>query len=141
PNQSERFEGRVCMLSVEDTPQTAGSVFLRHMRGSKLPVAVAHGEGRASFGANSSELVGSGLAPLRYVNSSGKPTQKYPANPNGSPNGIAGVQTPDGRVLALMPHPERVVTLETNSWYPSSLASWKVGPWYRLFLSAREWCE
>ncbi|KAG9126650.1 hypothetical protein FRC07_002622 [Ceratobasidium sp. 392] len=141
PNRSERFEGRVCMLGIEDTPQTAGSVFLRHMRGSKLPVAVAHGEGRASFEDDLCGAIGGGLAPLRYIDSSGKPTRKYPANPNGSPDGIAGVQTPDGRVLALMPHPERVVTLETNSWYPSSLASWKVGPWYRLFLSAREWCE
>ncbi|KAG9101750.1 hypothetical protein FS749_003825 [Ceratobasidium sp. UAMH 11750] len=140
PNRSERFEGRVCMLGVEDTPQIANSVFLRHMRGSKLPVAVAHGEGRASFEATSSGFVASGLAPLRYIDSSGAPTQKYPANPNGSPDGIAGVQTPDGRVLALMPHPERVVTVESNSWYPSSIAEWKVGPWYRLFLSAREWC-
>ncbi|KAG8742823.1 hypothetical protein FRC10_000869 [Ceratobasidium sp. 414] len=141
PNQSERFEGRVCMLGVEDTPQTASSVFLRHMRGSKLPVAVAHGEGRASFEITSSGLVAGGLAPLRYINSNGRPTQTYPANPNGSPDGIAGVQTPNGRVLALMPHPERVVTVESNSWYPSSIAGWKVGPWYRLFLSAREWCQ
>ncbi|KAF8608684.1 phosphoribosylformylglycinamidin [Ceratobasidium sp. AG-I] len=141
PNQSERFEGRVSMLAIEDTPQTANSVFLRDMRGSKLPVAVAHGEGRASFQGDSSKLTDAGLAPLRYVDSSGNVTQKYPANPNGSPLGIAGVQTPDGRVLALMPHPERVVTVESNSWHPPSLASWKVGPWYRLFLSAREWCE
>ncbi|QRV79422.1 phosphoribosylformylglycinamidine synthase [Ceratobasidium sp. AG-Ba] len=139
-NRSERFEGRVCMLNVEDTPQTERSVFLRHMRGSKLPVAVAHGEGRASFETDPSDLASSGLAPLRYVDSSGRPTQKYPANPNGSPEGIAGVQTSNGRVLALMPHPERVVALESNSWYHPAIADWKVGPWYRLFLSAREWC-
>lgn len=140
PNQSERFESRVCMLAVEDSPQTVNSVFLRDMRGSKLPVAVAHGEGRATL-ADPSSLIGTGLAPLTYVDSRGNPTQKYPANPNGSVAGIAGVQTPDSRVLALMPHPERVVTLESNSWYAPSIAHWKVGPWYRLFLSAREWCQ
>ncbi|KAF8678261.1 Phosphoribosylformylglycinamidin [Rhizoctonia solani] len=141
PNQSERFEARVSMLAIEDTPQTRNSVFLRHMRGSKLPVAVAHGEGRATFSDDPSNFVDAGLAPLRYVDSTSKPTQKYPANPNGSVAAVAGVQTPDGRVLALMPHPERIVTLESNSWYPPSIADWKVGPWYRLFLSAREWCQ
>ncbi|CUA66661.1 phosphoribosylformylglycinamidine synthase [Rhizoctonia solani] len=141
PNQSERFEARVSMLAIEDTPQTANSVFLRDMRGSVLPVAVAHGEGRATFSEDPSNFVNAGLAPLKYVDSTGKPTQKYPANPNGSTAAIAGVQTPDGRVLALMPHPERVITLESNSWYAPSIVDWKVGPWYRLFLSAREWCK
>ncbi|CAE6525804.1 unnamed protein product [Rhizoctonia solani] len=141
PNQSERFEARVSMLAIEDTPQTANSVFLRDMRGSILPVAVAHGEGRATFSEDPSNFVNAGLAPIKYVDSSGKPTQKYPSNPNGSTAAIAGVQTPDGRILALMPHPERVITLESNSWYSPSIADWKVGPWYRLFLSAREWCQ
>jgi phosphoribosylformylglycinamidine synthase len=83
------------------------------------------------------------LVALRYVDSKGRPTERYPFNPNGSPGGITGVQTPDGRVLALMPHPERVVTLESNSWYPPALKeSWKdVGPWFRLFQNARRWCN
>ena len=79
---------------------------------------------------------------LTPPDSAGAPTEVYPLNPNGSPGGITGVQTPDGRVLALMPHPERVVTLESNSWYPPEFAeAWKgTGPWFRLFQSARKWC-
>ncbi|OSC97422.1 phosphoribosylformylglycinamidin [Trametes coccinea BRFM310] len=144
PNRSERFEGRVCVVEVVPGPATARSVFLREMAGSKLPVAVAHGEGRAAFGAEGQQaaLEAEGLVGLRYVDSAGAPTEVYPLNPNGSPGGITGVQTPDGRVLALMPHPERVVTLESNSWYPPEFAeAWKgTGPWFRLFQSARKWC-
>ena len=116
------------------------------MVGSKLPVAVAHGEGRVSFSGSAQNqrqaLESQGLVALRYVDSTGAPTETYPLNPNGSPGGITGVQTPDGRVLALMPHPERVVALESNSWYPPEFAdTWKgVGPWFRLFQSARKWC-
>ncbi|KAJ6594691.1 CobB/CobQ-like glutamine amidotransferase domain-containing protein [Mycena capillaripes] len=145
PNKSERFEGRVAMVEVVDSEITRSSVFLRDMAGSKLPIAVAHGEGRVSFTApeHRQSLESQGLVGLRYVDGQGKPTELYPANPNGSPGGITGVQTPDGRVLALMPHPERVVALESNSWYPSSLAKeWtNVGPWFQIFQNARKWCH
>ncbi|KAF7980358.1 hypothetical protein HWV62_38805 [Athelia sp. TMB] len=143
PNRSDRFEARVSMVEVVDNEITRSSVFLRHMAGSKLPVAVAHGEGRASFA--SEDLRRSvdlqGLLAIRYVDYAGVPTEVYPLNPNGSPKGITGVQTPDGRVLALMPHPERVTTLQSNSWYPESMKEiWGgIGPWFRLFQSAREW--
>ncbi|KAK7692140.1 hypothetical protein QCA50_003759 [Cerrena zonata] len=143
-NRSERFEGRVCVVEIVSTEATESSVFLREMVGSKLPVAVAHGEGRVSFTTPTQKqtLESQGLIALRYVDSTGSPTEMYPLNPNGSPGGITGVQTPNGRVLALMPHPERVVALESNSWYPPEFAdSWKgVGPWFRLFQSARKWC-
>ncbi|KAF7799511.1 hypothetical protein EIP86_010748 [Pleurotus ostreatoroseus] len=143
-NRSERFEGRVCVVEVVPTPVTKASVFLHDMAGSRLPVAVAHGEGRASFASAEQQraLEEEGLVALRYVDSAGAPTEVYPLNPNGSPGGLTGVQTPDGRVLALMPHPERVTMLESNSWYPPEFAkSWEdVGPWFRLFQNARKWC-
>ncbi|KAJ7090863.1 CobB/CobQ-like glutamine amidotransferase domain-containing protein [Mycena belliarum] len=145
PNKSERFEARVAMVEIVDSELTRSSVFLRDMSGSKLPIAVAHGEGRVSFTSpeQRESLESRDLVVVRYVDGQGKPTEVYPANPNGSPGGITGVQTPDGRVLALMPHPERVVTLESNSWYPASLASeWtSVGPWFQIFQNARKWCH
>ncbi|KAF9557960.1 phosphoribosylformylglycinamidin [Agrocybe pediades] len=143
-NRSERFEGRTCMVEVVDSPVTRSSVFLAGMVGSKMPVAVAHGEGRASFLAASSLALmqEQGLEAVRYVDSRGEPTEVYPLNPNGSPAGLTGVQTPDGRVLALMPHPERVVSVESNSWVSREVKDgWTSGPWFRLFESARRWCE
>lgn len=145
PNRSERFEGRVSMVEIVESEATKASVFLSDMVGSKLPVAVAHGEGRASFISDSQQqaLESKGLVAIRYVDSNGVPTELYPLNPNGSPAGINGVQTANGRVLALMPHPERVAALESNSWYPDNLVdTWKgVGPWFRLFQNARKWCN
>ncbi|KAK2464357.1 hypothetical protein APHAL10511_003814 [Amanita phalloides] len=145
PNRSERFEARVSMVEIVNNDVTRSSVFLRGMVGSKLPVAVAHGEGRASFAKDEDRqaLETRRLVALRYVDSRGSPTELYPLNPNGSPGGITGVHTPDGRVFALMPHPERVTTLESNSWYPQSFsASWKgTGPWFRIFQNARRWCS
>ena len=142
-NASERFEARVAMVEVTSNAVSQRSVFLRDMVGSKLPVAVAHGEGRASFrnADQQQALETGGLVAIQYVDSTGSKTERYPLNPNGSPAGITGVQTPDGRVLALMPHPERVVTLESNSWFPPSFSeSWKgVGPWFKIFQSARAW--
>lgn len=142
-NRSERFEARVSMVEITSNSVTSSSVFLRDMVGSKLPVAVAHGEGRASFAneAAMTTLLQQGLVGVRYVDSQGKPTEVYPFNPNGSPEGITGVQTNDGRILALMPHPERVTTLHSNSWYPPSMLHWgNTGPWFRMFQSARAWC-
>jgi phosphoribosylformylglycinamidine synthase len=145
PNRSERFEARVSMVEIVDNDVARNSVFLRDMVGSKLPVAVAHSEGRAAFSGETQQqsLESQGLLAVRYVDSHGEPTEVYPLNPNGSPGGITGVHTPDGRVLALMPHPERVTALESNSWYPSSFAeSWNgTGPWFRLFQNARTWCN
>ncbi|KAG8813395.1 hypothetical protein FRC17_001600 [Serendipita sp. 399] len=140
-NRSGRFEARVCMLRVEETIATSNSVFLRDMAGWMLPVAVAHGEGRASFIDDKHEYLfqNSGLEALTYIDSQGNPTMQYPLNPNGSPSGIAGIQTLDGRFLALMPHPERVVTMESNSWHPGSLDL--AGPWFQMFKSARQWCQ
>ena len=144
PNRSERFEARVSMVEIVDNEVTRNSVFLSGMVGSMLPVAVAHGEGRASFGNSQKDALESqNLVAVRFIDSAGQPTEVYPFNPNGSPAGITGVQTHDGRVLALMPHPERVVALESNSWYPTSIKhDWDgMGPWFKLFQSARRWCS
>jgi len=106
---------------------------------------VAHGEGRASFttavGVTAQVFVRHNLAPVRYVdNATLKPTMTYPYNPNGSPEGIAGIRSPDGRVLAIMPHPERTVIGGVASWLPTDAENWgDVGPWGRIFYSARRW--
>lgn len=132
-NQSERFEARATMVEV----QSSNSIFLNGMQGSRMPIAVSHGEGRAEFGsaevlenAESTNIVG-----LRYVDNYGKPTSIYPANPNGSVNAIAGLSSTDGRATIMMPHPERVFRAVTNSWRD---ASWQEdSPWMRMFRNAR----
>jgi phosphoribosylformylglycinamidine synthase len=131
-NRSEQFEGRFGLVKVEDSP----SVFLRGMAGSIIPVATAHGEGRAVFDKNTpvDELIA-----LRYVDSSGGATEHYPENPNGSPAGVTGLCNTDGRVTILMPHPERTLRGINFSWAP---AHWgDVSPWRRMFLNARQWTE
>ncbi|KAG6836978.1 hypothetical protein H0H93_016931 [Arthromyces matolae] len=142
PNRAERFEGRTSMVEIIDNDITRSSVFFSDMIGSKLPVAVAHGEGRIAFDSEETHqrMEEEGLVAVRFVDSEGKPTQKYPLNPNGSPGGITGFHTPNGRVLAMMPHPERVTSLQSNSWYPPSFQeSWKgSGPWFRMFQNARK---
>ena len=141
-NKSERFEGRVSTLRIEPTSTLGQSIFFTDMAGAMLPVAVAHGEGRASFATTGSldGLNKDACIPARYVDGRGDVTQLYPANPNGSPEGIAAVATPNGRVLAIMPHPERVVAQESNSWYPAPMAEeqgWAGrGPWFRVFQNA-----
>lgn len=142
PNLSERFEGRVCMLEI-DSKHSSG-VFFRDMAGSRLPVAVAHGEGRAEFAdeASSKRCKEANLIPLRYIDPvTNHTTTRYPFNPNGALNGVAGVQSPDGRVLAVMPHPERTTIASSNSYVPpGKLEEWKgKGPWFRLFQNARLW--
>ncbi|MES1178329.1 MAG: phosphoribosylformylglycinamidine synthase [Myxococcales bacterium] len=134
-NRSEQFEARVCMVEITDSP----SILLRGMRGSKLPIAVAHGEGRAEFASDAarSALDASGLVGARYVNHFGAVTEHYPENPNGSPNGITSVCNRDGRVTLLMPHPERVFRSVQHSWHPRDWA--EDGPWLRLFRNARAW--
>ncbi|PXX98423.1 phosphoribosylformylglycinamidine synthase [Halomonas sp. LBP4] len=134
-NESEQFEARVSMVQVEKSP----SILLAGMEGSRLPLAVAHGEGRTEFrdSAHLRRMQGSGQVALRYVDNYGQVTAHYPANPNGSPSGITGLTTPDGRVTIMMPHPERVARAVTNSWRP---AEWTTdGAWLRLFRNARVW--
>ncbi|ODV92234.1 hypothetical protein CANCADRAFT_30462 [Tortispora caseinolytica NRRL Y-17796] len=141
-NISEQYEARVCMVEIVEEAKTP-NVFLHGMWGSKLPVVVAHGEGRAQFSDTSKlkSLTSSGGVGLRFVDNYGKVTEKYPFNPNGSPSGIAGVRSVNGRVFALMPHPERIFLKEANSWYPKEEGTeWgQYGPWMRMFMSARRW--
>ena len=141
-NISEQYEARVCMVEILDTVSTP-SVFLHGMAGSKLPIVTAHGEGKATFSqtAPAKALLEQELVSMRYIDNYLQPTERYPANPNGSPNGITGVRTPDGRVLALMPHPERTVMSGIGSYIPEGKAmQWgETGPWGRIFQSARRW--
>jgi len=132
-NTSEQFEARFCSVEVLDSP----SLFLQGMAGSILPIAVAHGEGRAEFvaGASPAALEADSLAVLRYVDHHGKPTETYPLNPNGSPGGLTGVTATDGRVTIMMPHPERVFRSVQNSWHPDDWG--EDGPWLRMFRNAR----
>lgn len=134
-NHSEQFEARVSMVEVMDSP----SVFLAGMQGSKLPIAVAHGEGRAVFdsGIATGALIKSQKVTLCYVNANGDTTEHYPENPNGSADGITGLCSDDGRVTIMMPHPERVCRKVTNSWHPDEWA--EDGPWMRMFRNARCW--
>ncbi|GAA5999817.1 hypothetical protein JCM10207_005925 [Rhodosporidiobolus poonsookiae] len=140
-NLSGRFEGRVSQVEVVSSPATQSSVFLRNMAGSVLPVAVAHGEGRATWLEAASRAASKESVVVQYVDPSGQPTERYPYNPNGSPDGVTGVQALDGRVLALMPHPERVSGKSSNSWYPRADAkSWGGrGPWATMFETVRVW--
>lgn len=134
-NASEQFEGRTSLVKIQDSP----SVFLQGMAGSVFPIAVAHGEGRAEF--NSAEAqkaaINSAYLAMQYVDSHGKVTQTYPSNPNGSPNGIAGLCNEDGRFTIMMPHPERVFRAVTNSWRPDDWQEYS--PTMRMFRNARCW--
>ncbi len=133
-NRSEQFEARVSQLAIAESP----SVFFAGMAGSRLPVAVAHGEGRALFApGDQARAAAQGLVSARYVTGRGDVATRYPANPNGSPDGITALTTPDGRATILMPHPERVFRTVTNSWAPASWPS--DGPWLRFFRNARVW--
>jgi phosphoribosylformylglycinamidine synthase len=130
-NRSEQFEARLALVEVQDSP----SLFLQGMAGSRLPIAVAHGEGRAEFAAGPQAALDAGLVALRYVDNHGCATETYPANPNGSPLGISGLTNADGRFTIMMPHPERVFRTVQYSWAP---AEWgEDGPWLRLFRNAR----
>ena len=132
-NLSERFEARFCTLKVEDTP----AVLLKGMAGSVLPIAVAHGEGRAEFASREAAeaCLKTGLVALRYVDGKHEYTERYPLNPNGSPFGINGLCSEDGRALVMMPHPERVFRTCQYSWHP---AEWgEDGPWMQLFRNGR----
>ncbi|KAG7194212.1 phosphoribosylformylglycinamidine synthase [Scheffersomyces spartinae] len=141
-NISEQYEARFVMVEVVD--EGDNSIFLQGMKGSKLPIVVAHGEGRASFADDKkSKFDTDKQTVVRYVDNYGNTATLYPFNPNGSPDGIAGISNASGRVMAIMPHPERVTRKESNSYYPVDQgASWGgYGPWIRLFRNARKWVE
>ncbi len=132
-NRSEQFEARFATLEVQASP----SLFFQDMAGSRIPVAVAHGEGYAEFADAAALASAQALVTVRYVDNRGMATGQYPLNPNGSPQGITGMTTPDGRFTILMPHPERVFRTVQNSWHP---AEWpEDGPWLRMFRNARKW--
>jgi phosphoribosylformylglycinamidine synthase len=134
-NRGEQFEGRFSQVQILNSP----AVLLSDMAGSMLPVAVAHGEGRAEFAgeAGREEFSRAGLTAFRYVDGHGGVAQTYPANPNGSPLGIAAVTSRDGRVLITMPHPERSFRVVQNSWYPPGGGEYS--GWMRMFRNARRW--
>ena len=136
-NRSEQFEARVSQLEILDSP----SLFFAGMAGSVMPVAVAHGEGRAAFESSqdAQEVLDSERVTARYVDGHGRVAEQYPGNPNGSPLGITGLTTADGRVTIMMPHPERVFRSVQNSWYPDD---WdEDSPWMRMFRNARVWVD
>jgi phosphoribosylformylglycinamidine synthase len=128
-NTSEQFEARVCTIEFEESP----SIFFSGMQGSRLPIAVAHGEGRVEPGIGS----GAPLVAARFVDNYGSAAAAYPANPNGSPEGVTAVTTDDGRVTIMMPHPERVVLTQQWSWAPDGWG--EESPWMRMFRNARHW--
>ena len=130
-NRSDQFEGRLSL--VEITP--SASVLLSGMAGSRLPIVTAHGEGRAEFASAAALERCAASAALRYVTNSGATAERYPANPNGSPRGIAGLCNESGRVTIMMPHPERVFRTVQHSWHPSEWG--ECGPWQKLFDNAR----
>ena len=132
-NRSEQFEARLSIVLVEPSP----SVLLAGMEGSSLMIATSHGEGRAEFATprQRRECEASNLAACRFVDGHGAPTEVYPANPNGSPRGLAGLTSTDGRVTALMPHPERLFRTAQHSWHPPGWG--EHGPWMQMFLNAR----
>lgn len=132
-NKSERFEARVALVKINPTP----SVWFEQMAGSHMPIAVSHGEGRVDFQhpAQLQQLQADKLIAAQYIDNHLNITEKYPANPNGSPLGITAVSNKDGRIAIMMPHPERVFRAVANSWYPENWAEY--GAWMRMFRNAR----
>jgi phosphoribosylformylglycinamidine synthase len=139
-NASGRFESRFSTVKILSSP----SIMLREMHGSVLGIWVAHGEGRAYFPDTDilQTIDAQLLAPVRYVDDDNEITMKYPLNPNGSTAGIAALCSPDGRHLAIMPHPERTFLKWQWSWMPEEWQkNLKTSPWLRMFQNARTWCE
>jgi phosphoribosylformylglycinamidine synthase len=137
-NRSEQFEARFVNVHVEDS----ASVFFRDMAGSLLGIAVAHGEGRCDFSRTGSldRLAENRMIAMRYVDGAGRPAERYPFNPNGSPKGITALTSKDGRVTVMMPHPERVFRSIQWSYRPRRLTS-EFSPWIRMFQNARKFLE
>jgi len=130
-NKSEQFEGRLAMVEVLESP----SIFFQGMAGSRMPIAVAHGEGFADFSQRGNAATVKRA--MRWVDGAGQPTEVYPLNPNGSPDGLTSVTTADGRFTVLMPHPERVFRNVLMSWTSGSVD--ELSPWTRMFRNARKW--
>ncbi|HTL93848.1 MAG TPA: phosphoribosylformylglycinamidine synthase subunit PurQ [Steroidobacteraceae bacterium] len=132
-NRSEQYEARLSLVEVLPSP----SVLLEGMAGSVLPVAVAHGEGRAEFASDAaaSACAASGLVGVRYINTAGEVATTYPANPSGTPFGIAALANLDGRITIIMPHPERSFRYLQHSWRPADAGEYS--GWMRLFRNAR----
>ncbi|KAL0341376.1 UNVERIFIED_CONTAM: putative phosphoribosylformylglycinamidine synthase, chloroplastic/mitochondrial [Sesamum radiatum] len=140
-NESGRFECRFTSVKIEKSP----ALMFKGMEGSTLGVWAAHGEGRAYFPDDNvfNTILKSDLAPVKYCDDNGNPTEVYPFNLNGSPLGVAAICSPDGRHLAMMPHPERCFLMWQYPWYPKNWNVEKKGPspWLRMFQNAREWCS
>jgi phosphoribosylformylglycinamidine synthase len=130
-NKVEQFEARFTMVELPESP----SLFFAGMVGSRLPVVVSHGEGQAVFDSLGQQA--QALIAMRYLDNAGRPSEVYPYNPNGSPAGITGVTTADGRFTIMMPHPERVFRTVQMSWHPATLG--EDSPWLRMFCNARKW--
>jgi phosphoribosylformylglycinamidine synthase len=147
-NKSEQFEARFCMVEIPESP--ASSVWFRDMVGTRMPIAVAHGEGRTEYTATEDQnyCMSNKLVALRYTNNQGEPTELFPLNPNGSQGGATGFTSEDGRILIMMPHPERVVRSVALSWTPLDTTGkgWQTprdpyadGPWLKMFANVRRW--
>ena len=133
-NSSEQFEARFSTVEIQESP----SLFFSNMSGSRMPIAVAHGEGRVELRDEVSvqDLETANIVAVKFVDNYGDTTEQYPLNPNGSPNGITGLTTTDGRFTIMMPHPERVFRSVQNSWHPDD---WREdSPWMRMFRNARK---
>jgi phosphoribosylformylglycinamidine synthase len=135
-NRSDQFEARLALVEVMPSP----SVLFAGMAGSRIPIVTSHGEGRAVF-TSEADLAQchANLMALRYVGNDGAPTERYPANPNGSPHGITGLCNTDGRITIMMPHPERVFRTVQMSWHPPDWG--EASPWQQLFDNARRWVD
>ena len=134
-NRSEQFEARLSLVEINETP----SIFFTDMQGARLPIAVAHGEGRAEFASEAAaqRVAAQNLTAAHFVDGNGQTAMRYPANPNGSPGGSTAFTTPAGRVTIMMPHPERVFRTHQFSWHPPEWGD--EGPWIRFFRNARAW--
>jgi len=134
-NRSEQFEARFSMVEVLRSP----SLFFANMQGSRLPIAVSHGEGRAEFSSETQQhaCLAQQQVAMRFIDNNGEVATRYPVNPNGSPLGLSAVTSLDGRVTAIMPHPERVFRVVQNSWYPPTTD--RYSGWMRMFRNARRW--
>ena len=133
-NDSEQFEARFLGVSIEKN----NSPFFQGMEGSILPISVAHGEGKAQFKDDNklNNAIKANIISLKYVDNYNKGTLRYPFNPNGSELGITGLNSTDGRISIMMPHPERVFRTDQNSWHPKNWNDF--GPWYRMFANANK---
>ena len=138
-NKSEQFEARYITVEVMPSP----SILMKGMQGSRLGIPVAHGEGLADFEKSGSldNILEKGLLSVRYVDNYGKATERYPFNPNGSPQGVTGLTTKDGRVTIMMPHPERAFRSLQMSYRPTDMFEEEEGPWLKMFQNARQFIK